>query len=121
MTPNFDVAQQVRLYADEQFPFRTVQHLRQLGYDVLTVQEAGNANQAISDDAVLTFATQQNRAVLTLNRRDFIRLHQQGRNHAGIVVCKDDRDKIQLAERIDRAVQAELPLAGKLVRVQKPS
>ncbi|QQE67480.1 hypothetical protein GFS31_41930 (plasmid) [Leptolyngbya sp. BL0902] len=110
-----------KLYADEQFPLRAVLQLRQLGYDVLTVQEAGKANQAIPDEAVLAFATQQNRAVLTLNRRDFIRLHQQGANHAGIVVCKDDRDKIQLAERIDQAIQAEPDLAGKLVRVQKTS
>lgn len=110
-----------KLYADEQFPLRAVLHLRQLGYDVLTVQEAGKANQAIPDDAVLAFASQQNRAVLTLNRRDFIRLHQQGANHAGIVVCKDDRDKIQLAKRISQAIQTELALAGKLVRVQKSS
>lgn len=121
MTLDFEIVVKVRLYADEQFPRRTVLQLRQLGYDVLTVQEAGNANQAIPDEVVLDFATQQNRAVLTLNRRDFIRLHRQIGDHAGIVVCKDDRDKIQLAARIDRAIQIEIPLAGKLVRVQKPS
>lgn len=121
MTLNSEIVVKARLYADEQFPRRTVLQLRQSGYDVLTVQEAGNANQAIPDEVVLGFATQQNRAVLTLNRRDFIRLHQQIRDHAGIVVCKDDRDKIQLAARIDWAIQTEIPLAGKLVRVQKPS
>ena len=80
-------------YADEQFPLKTTQHLRTLGHDVLTVQEAGNANRSIPDHEVLAFATGQNRTVLTLNRRDFIRLHQQTPDHAGIVVCKDDRDK----------------------------
>jgi predicted nuclease of predicted toxin-antitoxin system len=109
------------LYADEQFPLKATQHLRTLGHDVLTVQEAGNANRRISDDAVLAFATSQNRAVLTLNRRDFIRLHKQSTDHAGIIVCKDDSDKQQLAERCDRAIQAESLLAGKLVRVQKGS
>lgn len=109
------------LYADEQFPRKATQHLRTLNHDVLTVQEAGNANQSIPDNEVLAFATQHNRAVLTLNRRDFIRLHQQSTDHAGIIVCKDDPDKIQLAERIDRAIEAEAPLAGKLVRVQKGS
>ena len=109
----------VNLYADEQFPFRATQHLRSLKHDVLTVQEAGNANQGIADEKVLEFATQQERAVLTLNRRDFIRLHKQDSNHGGIIVTKDDADKIQLAERIDRVIQSQIPLKGKLVRVTK--
>jgi hypothetical protein len=33
----------VRFYADEQFPFPVVEHLRNFGHDVLTVQEAGKA------------------------------------------------------------------------------
>jgi Domain of unknown function (DUF5615) len=36
-------------YADEQFPKDTTIALRALGHDVLTVQEAGNANQKIPD------------------------------------------------------------------------
>jgi hypothetical protein len=35
-----------RLYADEQFPRPVVEHLRSLGHDILTVQEAGNAGNA---------------------------------------------------------------------------
>ncbi|WP_008315195.1 DUF5615 family PIN-like protein [Leptolyngbya sp. PCC 6406] len=80
-----------RFYADEQFSLAATRHLQTLGHDVLTVQEAGSANQGIPDDQVLTFATQQNRAVLTLNRRDFIHLHQQTTTHAGFVVCKIDQ------------------------------
>lgn len=72
----------IRLYADEQFPFPVVQRLRQLGYDVLTAQDSGQANQKVPDDQVLSFATANNRAVITQNRRDFIRLHQQGQTHA---------------------------------------
>ncbi|NEO66548.1 MAG: hypothetical protein F6J98_41720 [Moorea sp. SIO4G2] len=109
------------LYADQQFPLKATQHLRTLTHDVLTAQEAGNANQGIPDDEVLAFATDQNRAVLTLNRRDFIRLHNQSSAHAGIIVVKDDPNKIQLAERIDKAIQAEDSLMGKLVRVTKSS
>ena len=52
--------------------------LRALGHDVLTTQEAGNAGQTIPDHDVLDFATRDGRAVLTLNRRDFIRLHKRG-------------------------------------------
>ncbi|MEO1392093.1 MAG: DUF5615 family PIN-like protein [Cyanobacteria bacterium J06634_5] len=109
----------VAFYADEQFPLRTSQHLKSLNHDVQTVQEAGNANQRIAADDVLAFATQHRRAVLTLNRRDFIRLHQHSIEHAGIVVVKDDANKVALAERIHRAVEANVPLIGKLVRVTK--
>lgn len=42
-----------RLYADEQFPYEVVENLRDLGHDVLTVQEAGKANLKIPDDEVL--------------------------------------------------------------------
>ena len=61
-------------YADEQFPLRATQHQRKLGHDVQTVQDVGRANQRIADEEVLAFAAQQEKAVLTLNRRDFIRL-----------------------------------------------
>ncbi|WP_160315350.1 DUF5615 family PIN-like protein [Limnoraphis robusta] len=53
-----------RLYADEQFPRQVIENLRALGHDILTVQEAGN--NGLPDEDVLAFATQENRAVLTL-------------------------------------------------------
>lgn len=43
------------LSADEQFPLRTTQHLRVLGHDVQTVQDARQDNRRISDDEVLVF------------------------------------------------------------------
>ena len=64
-----------RLYSNENFPLRVVKALRSLGYDVVTSLEAGRANQRIPDDEVLRFATSEGRAVLTLNRRDFVHLH----------------------------------------------
>jgi hypothetical protein len=36
-----------RLYADENFPQPAVERLRALGHDVLTVQEAGKAQQKL--------------------------------------------------------------------------
>jgi len=66
-----------RFYTDEQFPFPVVELLRSLGHDVLTVQEAGNADQGIPDDEVLAFAISQERSILTINRDDFIRLHRR--------------------------------------------
>lgn len=108
-----------RFYADEQFPLATTRRLRELSHDVQTVQDAGKANQGISDEDVLAFAASVERAVLTLNRRDFIRLHQQNILHSGIVVMRDDRNRIQLANRIHLAIQREPSLTGKLIRVKK--
>jgi predicted nuclease of predicted toxin-antitoxin system len=110
-----------RLYADEQYPYPVVKSLLELGYDVLTVQEAGKANQRIPDDEVLAFATDDSRAVITQNRKDFIKLHRLQPNHGGIVVCTDDRDWDALAERVHVALLEEESLQGKLIRIVKPS
>jgi hypothetical protein len=79
-----------RLYSNENFPLPAVEKLRALGHDVLTTREVGNSDQALPDEDVLNFAIAENRAVLTLNRRHFIRLHQNHPSHAGIIVCKFD-------------------------------
>lgn len=60
------------LYADEHFPAQTVAELRRLGHDILTIQEDGHAGLKWPDVEVLRRAAQLGRAVLTLNRRDFI-------------------------------------------------
>ena len=61
-----------RLYADEQFPRKVSQLLREIGHGVLTVQEVGKANMGIPDEEVLAFAVNDNRTIVTLNRQDFI-------------------------------------------------
>lgn len=110
------------LYADEQFPKIVVELLRALGHDVLTVQEARNANRGIPDEDVLAFAVTNERAVLTLNRIDFIRLHASQPNHSGIIVCKDDQqDRQRMATRISEAISNLETLRGMLVRVNRPS
>jgi predicted nuclease of predicted toxin-antitoxin system len=110
-----------RLYADEQFPRAVSEMLRMIGHDVLTVQEAGNANLGIPDEDVLAFAVGDNRAVVTLNRQDFIRLHRVNSEHFGIVVCTNDTDRLRMATRIDEAIAAEESLQGKLIRVVRPA
>ncbi len=107
-----------RFYADEQFPHRIVEVLQTLGHDILTVQAADN--RGLPDEAVLAFATQENRAVLTFNRRHFIRLHTQQPEHAGIIVCKDDPDRESLALRINIAIAPLETLQGQLIRVSRP-
>jgi hypothetical protein len=105
------------LYADENFSYDVVERLRALGHNVLTVQEAGQ--QRKPDPDVLAFATAAGRAVLTFNRRHFIRLHSKVSSHAGIIVCTDD-DADALAKRIDQAVAACPGLDNRLIRVDLP-
>jgi predicted nuclease of predicted toxin-antitoxin system len=109
-----------RLYANENFPRQVVEALRALGHDVLTVQEAGNAGEAIGDDQVLAFATERDRAVITVNRRDFIRLHALRPSHGGIVVCSQDPDTDRQADRIHQAIGSVESPAGQLLRVSRP-
>jgi Domain of unknown function (DUF5615) len=108
------------LYSNENFPQPVVQELRRLGHDVLTVLEAGKAEQAIADDLVLMFASSLGRAVLTLNRKHFIRLHQLQPNHMGIVICTFDPNFMGQAARIHAALESHLRLWGELVRVNRP-
>ncbi|WP_425614795.1 DUF5615 family PIN-like protein [Anatilimnocola sp. NA78] len=108
------------LYSNENFPKPVVDALRNLGHDVLTVLEAGKADQAIDDEQVLAFAISLNRAVLTLNRKHFIRLHQLQPLHAGIIVCTFDPDFSGQASRIHLAIQSQPNLAGQLLRVNRP-
>lgn len=109
-----------RLYADENFHFDIVVTLRGSGHDVLTSRDAGHAGRGFPDEDVLAFATVENRAVLTFNRGHFIRLHSRSPQHAGIIVCSYDNDWQALAGRIDSAIQGAGPLAGQLIRVNKP-
>lgn len=109
------------LLADENFPFPVVTELRRLGHDVLTMHQAALANQQLADEAVLAFATSYNRAVLTLNRKHFVRLHNAGNQHAGIVVCTFDTDFLRQASRVDDVLRSCGVLEGQLLRVNRPA
>jgi Domain of unknown function (DUF5615) len=109
-----------KLYADEDFSYPVVQQLRQLGHDILTAQEAGQSSQSILDAAVVAFATGAGRAVLTFNRRHFIRLHSEVPLHAGIIVCTRDDDVTALADRINQRLQTVRPLQNQLLRINRP-
>jgi predicted nuclease of predicted toxin-antitoxin system len=109
-----------RLYADEQFPRVVSELLRTMGHDVLTVQEAGNANLGIPDEDVPAFAIRDNRAVITLNRQDFARLHRGNSQHFGIIVCTNDTDRLQMATRIDEAISALESLESESIGLPTP-
>jgi hypothetical protein len=112
-----------RLYSNENFPLRVVKELRSLGHDVLTSHEAGRANQKVPDDLVLAFALAESRALLTLNRLDFFRLHRSTMGeHAGIIACtRDDADPAAFAHRIHSAINEMESLAGEFIRIVRPS
>ncbi len=106
-----------RLYADEHFPRQIVQNLRSFGHDVLTVQEAGNTG--LPDEEVLAFAISENRAVLTINRRDFFQLHKLKPDHCGIIACTRDDDIPRLSANINDAISNTEILTGKVIRVYR--
>jgi hypothetical protein len=105
------------LYADEDFPFPVVEQLRQLGHDVMTVQEDGRAGSA--DPDVLARAHALGRTLLTHNRGDYERLHRQGAAHSGILSATRDNDFPRLGARIDAALVGLAP--GRwCLRVNRP-
>jgi len=109
----------VKLYSNENFPFPVVEELRNSGYDVLTIQETGSAGTAMSDEDVLAFAYKENRILLTLNRRHFIRLHNSKYLHSGIITCTFDPDFKSLASRIHTLLNGESEFDGKLFRINR--
>lgn len=79
----------MRLLLDEMIGPRVAQELRDRGPDVVAVAERTDL-PALPDEAVLDFAGDEGRALVTRNIGDLARLHQQslaeGRPHAGIVM-----------------------------------
>src|SRR5260370_11704266 len=80
----------VRLYFDRHIMARLAVDLRGRGFDVLTTEEADHDTAA--DEEQLSFATAENRAILTFNIPDFAPLHDQwpasDQDHAGIIVSQ---------------------------------
>ena len=109
----------MKLYANENIPLGLVLELRRFGHDVLTTAESGKAGQAVPDDAVLEFAASQQRVVVTLNRRHFVKLHLEQVPHAGIVAYSVDLDYAALAVRIDAGLLENM--TQQLVRVNRPN
>ncbi|MEZ4709940.1 MAG: DUF5615 family PIN-like protein [Caldilineaceae bacterium] len=109
-----------RLYADENFPQPVVDELRRIGHDVLTIQADGKSNQKYPDELVLRDATLYKRSVLTINRKDFRRLHLQMPGHGGIISCTYNPDFSELARCIDQAIVDLDSLAGRLILVYRP-
>jgi uncharacterized protein with PIN domain len=85
--------------------------LRVAGHDVVTVNESSLGG--FPDSAVLDFARQKRRIVLTRNCDDFLRLHGLNSNHAGILAVYQSPDiaKNMSYQGIVKAI-ANLEMAG---------
>ena len=100
-------------YANENFPRPVVKGLRRLGYDVLTVQEAGKTS--CEDDDVFEFARKNARSVIT-NDKDFISIHTKDPHHFGILVCKLE-DFNQMILNIKKVLCCQSNLINQLIHV----
>jgi hypothetical protein len=86
----------LQFYSNEHFPLDWVKELGKLGYDVLTSQEVGQANnQSISDPDVLKFAHQNQRVVIILNRQDFLLNNNQSLKGRLIRIKKENKKASQ--------------------------
>jgi hypothetical protein len=98
------------LYVDEDAAEAAViAGLRARGVDLLTTAEAGRAGT--SDEQQLEFASNNGRAIYTLNLRDFARLHSEflaaTRSHGGIIVIPEQRYSVgEKIRAVAAAVQA---------------
>jgi len=92
--------------ADENVPKSLVRLLRKLGVEVYTVAELGLSGA--SDYEILKFANEHSAVVLTMDVRDFVRLHRDGFNETGVIIVRFKsvrRGLYQTAERVRRALE----------------
>ncbi len=85
------MAEKVRFHLDENVSNAVAEGLRRRGVDVTTTPELSLIG--VSDQAQLEFALSQKRVIFTQDT-DFLRMHQTGTNHAGIVFCSPDNKSI---------------------------
>lgn len=110
----------LKLSANENFPLETVLILRKMGYDILTTHEIGKSNANIPDEEVLAFAISENRAILTINRKDFKRLHRLNPIHSGVIICIKNDDFDHFAACIHQVLEPYNSLiSNQLIKVYK--
>ena len=84
----------IHLYFDEDVSLGIVENLRTRGFDVLSARDADTLGR--SDDDQMLYAVSQRRAIVTHNRLDFEKQHNQflenGLNHFGVIIAKRRRD-----------------------------
>jgi hypothetical protein len=112
-----------RLLADANFPRPVTDRLRRLGHDIKTVQQVEGTSRPenpMTDAQVLNLATQEKRAVLTLNIADFEAEGGKLPGHEGIVACRLDLDSRRQARQIDRAIKGKKHLTAQIIYITPP-
>lgn len=93
----------IKLYLDEDVDPLLAKVLRDRGYDVLSVQEAGK--RTVSDHKQFEFATSHGRVFFTHNIKHFVKLSNEysksGKNHSGIIVS----DQLPFKELLKRTLR----------------
>ncbi len=98
---------------------RLVKFLREAGHDVITANEAGLMSQP--DPVVLSYASNNNRILLTLNCRDFQALHSANPNHPGILAVYQDANPSKkmsfkaIVKALANLEAANVPLANQFI------
>lgn len=105
------MSERIKLLLDEHIWEGLAEALRQRGYDVVHINHTPYRGTA--DEALLTLAASQGRAVLTFDRGDFTKIVGQrfldGRSHAGVILSKDlpRGELLRRTERLLKTLSAE--------------
>lgn len=86
----------LKLHLDEQLSPRLAVQLRQYGFDVTSTLELEMIG--VDDDEQLAYAASVQRAIVTLNHKDFAIRHAQylsaGKEHSGIILSTEESTEI---------------------------
>lgn len=82
----------MRLLIDEKYSPAIAEQLRTRGHDAVAVQDVTGL-AGLSDSALLTWAHERERAIVTENVIDFLQLHadclRSGERHSGIILASN--------------------------------
>jgi hypothetical protein len=105
----------IRLFTDEDVDAALAAAFRQRGYDAVSCLESGRSNQHLSDEPQLVYATEQERAILVFNTRDYfprdVSWKAVGRRPAGIIASAKIEDLGELPRRVMRHLDTTDPEA----------
>ena len=111
---------------DEMYPPTLAQRLRAGGHNVVAVLKVEVGLASKSDEDVLTWASRNNRCVVTENVSDFARLAGQGLAHSGLIFVSSRRfprtaaGLHRLGDRLDALLSAkQLPGDDGIVWLQE--
>lgn len=106
------------LLADEDLKGNLVRALRDLGHEIVRVQDANAAGW--HDPDVFSMAIRLDRVFVTHNRYDYACLHRSGISHPGIIAVAQRMDAETGANLINDLLEAEPNLRGRFFSLNRP-